>query len=324
MTVLIHLAAYFTQATIDDLKTIDNIPCLKGLVVPSGLFKSTRISKGRSKSEEKTPRPADAPSNSSTFSPFLTLCNQYPNELALAPSASDSVIMYEPYPNFKPNPHPNHYPTTAAPVHEPVYFQPVHGSPSSSRGAYASSPLSPTPQERTPLHVAPHSGYINATTSTTPKSYQPDSSIQADFSIRPHHQPLTSLPSLAPPSSQWIRASVEPFNAQLPPLRDPVGAYAFPPTPTSGPEQPRSRFQDPGSPDPTSANASGLASRRRETISISRADSSYELYSQSQSNSRRSSIGPDRDLASIHALTTRRHPYRRDPSDDSALRRLPP
>jgi len=234
--------------------------------------------------------------------------------------------MYEPYPNFKDNPYPNQYPTTSPPVHEPVYLQPVQGSPPSSRGAYPSSTFPLTPQDQTPPHVAPHSGYITAlnsgtTPSTTSKSYQPDSSIQAECGIRPHYPPpLTPLPSLAPRSSQWIRASVEPFNAQLPPLRDPVGTYAFPPTPNLGPEHPRSRFQDPSS--PTSSNPSGFTSRRRETISISRTEPSYELYSQPQLG-RRSSIGPERDLASIHALT-RRHPYRRDPSDDSALRRLPP
>ena len=270
------------------------------------------------------PRPADPPSNSSTFSPFLTLRNQYPNELALAPSVSDSVTMYEPYPNFKHNPYPNQYRTTPP----PVYFQPGQGSPPSSRGTYTrSSTFSPTSQERTPPHIAPHPGYMTAlnsgtTAPTTPKSYQSDSSTQAEFGIHPHHSPLsTSLPSLAPPPSQWIRTPVEPFNAQLPPLRDPVGAYPFLPTPNSGPEHPRSRIQDPGFPDSTSSNASGPPPRRREKISIARVDPSYELYSQPQPDGRRSSIGPDRDLASIHTLT-RRQPYRRDPLDDSALRRF--
>ena len=46
--VLYLLAAYFTQATVDGLGTVDDIPVLKDLVVPEGLFKSSRRTKTRS------------------------------------------------------------------------------------------------------------------------------------------------------------------------------------------------------------------------------------------------------------------------------------
>ena len=42
------LAAYFTQATVDSLGTVDDIPVLKDLAVPEGLFKSSRRTKTRS------------------------------------------------------------------------------------------------------------------------------------------------------------------------------------------------------------------------------------------------------------------------------------
>ncbi|KAI0302685.1 hypothetical protein BC826DRAFT_904032, partial [Russula brevipes] len=42
-----HLTAYFTQATVDTLGTVDDIPVLKDLVVPEGLFKSSRRTKAR-------------------------------------------------------------------------------------------------------------------------------------------------------------------------------------------------------------------------------------------------------------------------------------
>ncbi|KAI0268826.1 hypothetical protein BC834DRAFT_789302, partial [Gloeopeniophorella convolvens] len=42
-----HLTAYFTQATVDTLGTVDDIPALKELVVPDGLFKSSRRTKAR-------------------------------------------------------------------------------------------------------------------------------------------------------------------------------------------------------------------------------------------------------------------------------------
>jgi hypothetical protein len=46
--VLLFAAAYFTQATVDSLGTVDDIPVLKDLVVPEGLFKSSRRTKARS------------------------------------------------------------------------------------------------------------------------------------------------------------------------------------------------------------------------------------------------------------------------------------
>ncbi|OAX37913.1 hypothetical protein K503DRAFT_203522 [Rhizopogon vinicolor AM-OR11-026] len=42
-----HLTAYFTQATVDELGTIDNIPGVADLVVPEGTFQSTRVGKTR-------------------------------------------------------------------------------------------------------------------------------------------------------------------------------------------------------------------------------------------------------------------------------------
>ncbi|KAJ3897356.1 hypothetical protein F5879DRAFT_760236, partial [Lentinula edodes] len=42
-----HLTAYFTQLTVDNLGTIDNIPGVGDLTVPEGMFKSTRVNKSR-------------------------------------------------------------------------------------------------------------------------------------------------------------------------------------------------------------------------------------------------------------------------------------
>ncbi|KAF8445057.1 Gti1/Pac2 family-domain-containing protein, partial [Boletus edulis BED1] len=42
-----HLTAYFTQATVDELGTIDDIPGVAELVVPEGTFQSTRVGKNR-------------------------------------------------------------------------------------------------------------------------------------------------------------------------------------------------------------------------------------------------------------------------------------
>ncbi|TDL26030.1 hypothetical protein BD410DRAFT_686574, partial [Rickenella mellea] len=42
-----HLTAYFTQATVDQLKTIDDYSHLRGLEVPTGKYQSTRMGKTR-------------------------------------------------------------------------------------------------------------------------------------------------------------------------------------------------------------------------------------------------------------------------------------
>lgn len=52
-------AAYFTQATVDSLGTVDDIPVLKDLVVPEGLFKSSRRTKTRSSRANTSNRTSD-------------------------------------------------------------------------------------------------------------------------------------------------------------------------------------------------------------------------------------------------------------------------
>lgn len=42
-----HLIAYFTQATVDDLRSVDDIRELASLTVPPGIYKSARSAKGR-------------------------------------------------------------------------------------------------------------------------------------------------------------------------------------------------------------------------------------------------------------------------------------
>ncbi|KAH7909291.1 Gti1/Pac2 family-domain-containing protein [Hygrophoropsis aurantiaca] len=68
-----HLTAYFTQATVDQLGTIDDIPTVADLVVPNGAFQSTRVSKNR-KGDDSRARPSDVlktPSSvTRTYAPF--------------------------------------------------------------------------------------------------------------------------------------------------------------------------------------------------------------------------------------------------------------
>ncbi|TFK44295.1 Gti1/Pac2 family-domain-containing protein, partial [Crucibulum laeve] len=69
-----HLTAYFTQQTIDQLGTIDDIPPVRDLIVPDGHFKSTRVGKNRSKSDEQNTRSGETSKPASTvtrtYAPF--------------------------------------------------------------------------------------------------------------------------------------------------------------------------------------------------------------------------------------------------------------
>ncbi|KAF9462456.1 Gti1/Pac2 family-domain-containing protein [Collybia nuda] len=98
-----HLTAYFTQTTVDDLGTIDDILGVQELAPPPGLFKSTRVGKGRGKTDEPSAQTSDTLSKppttvTRTYAPFPTLHNRYPSQ-SESPPASESVMMYEPYEN---------------------------------------------------------------------------------------------------------------------------------------------------------------------------------------------------------------------------------
>ncbi|KAI0066018.1 hypothetical protein BV25DRAFT_1768125, partial [Artomyces pyxidatus] len=56
-----HLTAYFTQATVDQLGTVDDIPELAGLQVPEGLFRSSRTVKSRRNTTAASTAPEPAP-----------------------------------------------------------------------------------------------------------------------------------------------------------------------------------------------------------------------------------------------------------------------
>ncbi|PFH49750.1 hypothetical protein AMATHDRAFT_146849, partial [Amanita thiersii Skay4041] len=68
-----HLTAYFTQATVDRLGTVDDIPGVRDLAVPEGMFKSTRVSKNRNKPEERSSESSKPiPAVIRTYAPFPT------------------------------------------------------------------------------------------------------------------------------------------------------------------------------------------------------------------------------------------------------------
>jgi hypothetical protein len=111
-------AAYFTQATVDQLGSIDDIRAVRDLGVPDGIFKSTRVTKARYKNEETRSGESSKSVSASRYAPFPapTLPNQS--------ESSGQVLMYQPYPN--------HDASATSPVQDPAQQYPTAGVSDSS------------------------------------------------------------------------------------------------------------------------------------------------------------------------------------------------
>ncbi|TFK70631.1 hypothetical protein BDN72DRAFT_896320 [Pluteus cervinus] len=94
-----HLTAYFTQATVDQLGTIDDLDGVRGLIVPDGIFKSTRLGKNRGKTDDQHAGRNDSSKSATTVSrTYAAFPSPYPSSSqAGSPSASQPVSLFEPY-----------------------------------------------------------------------------------------------------------------------------------------------------------------------------------------------------------------------------------
>ena len=151
----------------------------------------------------------------------------------------------------------------------------------------------------------------------------------------------TLFPSRAElPTSYPLRPSYPSTNPSV--LTAPTASvsfshsYTYPehpdPSLTAYPQphpRPHSRSRSPQHPDSRSSPALPSPNHHHPLLPpllIPEHPAAYEVVSPSDSihlEGRRGSIGPCRDLAPLHALK-RSRPYRRDPVDDKALRRLRP
>ncbi|KAG9220463.1 hypothetical protein CCMSSC00406_0003919 [Pleurotus cornucopiae] len=346
-----HLTAYFTQATVDQLGTVDDIDGVGNLEVPDGLFKSTRVSKNRKGEESGRPGesssvgPSSAPSR--TYSAFPTPYSNQPG----TPSGSQSLHMYQPYPNT------NYTPGYHSPVYSPAAAHRTTLPPLSRNYT------SPDPPPRLSPAAGPQYGEYSQPPAMSERSWSSTSSTHrnsdAYYSDDPN-SPAGSYRSLAPPHSHTSQPPSQPqsvYSADSP--RTPVDAHQpLPPWPvTLGTEINRSdvrapyssrhyvtersytylppttvdshpsipRAHSPHDHRPASMN-SAFATHAVPPIVVPEA--TYDAPSPTssmESDERRGSVGPSRrvDLAPLHALQ-RSHPYRRDPVDDRALRRLGP
>ncbi|KAG6845427.1 hypothetical protein H0H87_009334 [Tephrocybe sp. NHM501043] len=109
-----HLTAYFTERTVNDLQTIDDIPTLSHLSPPAGQYQSARVANRRPQASRKRSDASKRTAIDRTFAPFT---NQ---------SSSEPVKMHNPY-NAPALPHSNIQTSQAtAPLPAPTSLQHSH------------------------------------------------------------------------------------------------------------------------------------------------------------------------------------------------------
>ncbi|KAF8550853.1 hypothetical protein OG21DRAFT_1468166 [Imleria badia] len=327
-----HLTAYFTQATVDELGTIDDIPGVAELVVPEGSFQSTRVGKNR-KVDDTRARTDVFKVPSSVTRTYAAFHTAYPAQPTPYPGPSPPMFHQEPC-RVSPqasHPPPSHHPSEIQQYSIPPPLPPLgvlHTLP----------PLRPEAEDieykfRRPSLPGLPDHQPNPPSRDRRATF--DQGRSADYSSIPHPPPprhAAALPTSSP---------VEDRDAQY----RPELACTYP---SSLPES-TSTFDRPSSsvgmfqsiPDTASQDGNAFAYNSPATAATQPSHNNYsqislpppaqlfrsepptQLYAVRTSEDHAGSIGPSRvDLAPLHSL--QRRPYRRDPVDDMALRSLGP
>ncbi|KAL0576345.1 hypothetical protein V5O48_005643 [Marasmius crinis-equi] len=208
-----HLTAYFTQATVDQLGTVDDIQDVGSLSVPEGHFKSTRVKKGSSKMEDSTPIPSavEPPKNvhpslpGRTFVPFPAPPSPSTRS---NPVSTQPIHMFQPYPNSY-----NHYTPSAQ---QRASSQP----PSSVRYPQLTPAASTVPSNYTaPVNQTPEpqeQGSLRLTIPPTPSTaYHPPQPYSAGPISPEQHQNHTLTTPVYSSTQSPVQAS--PHSPQQPP-----------------------------------------------------------------------------------------------------------
>ncbi|CAA7261804.1 unnamed protein product [Cyclocybe aegerita] len=229
-----HLTAYFTQATIDQLGTVDDDMRLRNVIVADGMFKSTRVGKSRNRTEDhnRSDVARAASSVTRTYAPFPT---PYQYQAHNGSPSMAPVLMHEPYQSTHAaerlqSPAYEHTPSPVSPQIQGQQYLPNQSNyPNSNPSPYIGSryPTSPTnisqamsspaqsPQQYhlPSMHHHDHHGYY----SPTPSS----SSSWSNNQSQPYYSPSAHRPSASH------------FEAPQPSPYSPPSSYSNPPPPPS-------------------------------------------------------------------------------------------
>lgn len=357
------LAAYFTQATVDRLGSVDDIPGVGDLVVPDGLFRSTRVAKSRSKPDEASGSRSSATTVPRTYSAFPSPFPNMPSQQETSP-VSPSVQMFEPYPNY--NGLQSQRPATPQ-LPEPPAIRPAHHTmgqspyysvnsqnPSLTLSTnYSYEPNTNFPASGHPVEDSPERGSLSSAL-----VYQPSHSLKVCSGVSPtqgsasnvlyaspDHPPpnrtrynlhietssIENQQSIAHPSPSYTLSSSILSSTYLAPQASSEDPYVYYDT-SHFSSSPLSA--DPHSTDTVSAAEATVAVSANPVpspIFSSHATPDYsfeeECVSSTDSGSsdgRDGDIGPNRVALAPLQILKRGHPYKRDPVDDNALRLLDP
>jgi len=98
--VFCSIAAYFTQATIDQLDSVDSMRVVCDLIVPENMFKSARITKSRGKNDGARVRESSKLASASMTSVHASLPAQ---TLPSQPELYGQILMFQPYVDHHPS-----------------------------------------------------------------------------------------------------------------------------------------------------------------------------------------------------------------------------
>ncbi|KIL65877.1 hypothetical protein M378DRAFT_161503 [Amanita muscaria Koide BX008] len=347
-----HLTAYFTQATVDRLGTVDDIPVVRDLVIPQGIFKSTRTGKNRNKSDEQA-RPADKSRSTSTTTRTYA---PYPGPANPEPNPSRSHVQQEPqslgtpysehlpYPMYC-QPQDRSSPESASPVNfsqfprtqTQEFFQYQPSLDISQTGCIIEA--SPKPQQY-PKHTeeSPNSRYCAVPHSPqgSPSSARWTHDIQQmqrepDYARRGANDIITQASGRNPHSTHRGYGSTSYAGSHSPTLtqnvmENPNYMINFSDADVSGSTYTPSPHLRPlpypeVNPQERNSYLPPLHSVEAIQASVYAFTGPNEILIPIED--RKSAVGPNRDLAPLQSLA-RPCPYRREPLDDRTLRLLRP
>ena len=183
MSLICTPASYFTQATIDHLGTIDDIAHVRDVAVTDGMFKSTRVGKSRTKTDEHNRSDTSRVTNSITRT-YAAFPSPYQRQGQPGTPSSNPVLMHEPYQRRD----------------QAEYYQ-EQVEPSAPYSQRSPSPTSPTTSGQ---HFGDTTSYSASSRGVPSTSYvdhrYPTSPIRASHSpYSPHYQPPST--HAMPPSA---------------------------------------------------------------------------------------------------------------------------
>ncbi|KXN90962.1 hypothetical protein AN958_03029 [Leucoagaricus sp. SymC.cos] len=239
-----HLTAYFTQETVDQLGSIDDVRVVRDLVVPDNIFASTRVTKSRNKHDENRAGESSKSTNTSAagtsrFAPFPA--PNLPNQ----PESSGQILMYQPYPNHDTSVSQHKVQgdaeTTLAQRLPPI--RPTNSNPTNAAGfrvvnQYHSQnyrPLLPSSHPRTTVdHLHRNIHDYNSVSQQIPLRFGADAQhpytslaqarpggdqISPSHSSHPVHPQLRNLPvNVPPPTSHSNVDPIQPYTSNTQPF----------------------------------------------------------------------------------------------------------